>query len=168
MWSVTAPPQNPLTGESTQFSLVLYGALGGVSGAWVWVNPAMAVRRGPEIFGAQPRRGAEFATTSRIAKQFEPPAERGQCGEIGMARPAGLSGLAGETRQSLGRRRETNSEEIRENDRPNRGDVPEMPQAKRKTTAIAPHGAPSNFIDAFHASIRMSAPAQITITINSR
>jgi hypothetical protein len=43
MCSVTAPPQNPLTGESTQLSLAPKGAVGAGSGACVWVNPAIAI-----------------------------------------------------------------------------------------------------------------------------
>jgi hypothetical protein len=43
MCSVTAPPQNPLIGESTQLSFDPYGAVGGGSGACVWVKPAIAI-----------------------------------------------------------------------------------------------------------------------------
>src|SRR5579862_1094380 len=43
MWSVMAPPQKKLRGDTTTLLLVAYGSVGGGAGACVLVNPTIAI-----------------------------------------------------------------------------------------------------------------------------
>src|SRR6516225_1436375 len=67
---------------------------------------AYPVGCGPGIIRRRKWRCAKLAAAGGVAEQLEPPAERSERREIGVARPAGLAGLAGETRQRLRRRGE--------------------------------------------------------------
>src|SRR5665213_4046085 len=90
------------------------------------------------------RCGAEFATAGGIAEQLEPSAVWRERGKIGMARSAGLTGLARETRQSLGRRRKADRQQAAENDSHcKRSDNSATRNRSRKMPAPAPHRAVS-------------------------
>jgi len=67
---------------------------------------AQSVGCSPGIIRRRKWRCTELAAASGVAEQLEAPTERSERREIGVARPAGLSGLPGEARQRLRRRRE--------------------------------------------------------------
>jgi hypothetical protein len=83
------------------------------------------------------------AATVGIAPDFEAPSERGKPGKISVTSAARLPGLSREARQRLRRRREANSQEARQNDKPaNSSDYPEMRRGVTNGIAIDPHQHP--------------------------
>ena len=108
---------------------------------------AQLVRCGSRVIAGGERRRAKFAAADGIAAQLEPSAEWGQRRKIGMACPAGLSGLAREARQRLRRRSEACRCKARKKNGSD-GDEFELPHREKKMTAISPHRQTSKLVAA--------------------
>jgi hypothetical protein len=94
---------------------------------------AQLICRTPVIVRRRKRRRAKLPSARGVAEQLEPAAVWGERGKISVACPAGLAGLAGETRQRLRRRRDPCGRKAREKTGAECGDQ-ELPRPKRKMT----------------------------------